>query len=52
MEYKKTTEKIDFLKITKEEQERILKEALMKGQEEQRKLEKQYDKLLMQGANC
>jgi hypothetical protein len=52
MEYKKTTKKIDFLKISKEEQEKLLKEALSKGQEEQRKLENQYDKLVMQSVTC
>jgi predicted transcriptional regulator len=52
MEHKKNTQKVDFLKITEEEQKKILKEALYKGQEEQRKLERQYDELLAQGVTC
>ena len=49
MDTKKSTKKIDFLKITKEEQEEILKAALTKGQSEQKKLEKRYHKTLMEG---
>lgn len=41
--------KIDFLQITKNEQEKILKEALKKGQAEQKKLEREYEKLLTYG---
>lgn len=50
MDTKKTDKKINFLKLSKEEQEKILKEALAKGQDEQRKLERQYNELLRQGA--
>ncbi|MFA5994386.1 MAG: hypothetical protein WC823_05505 [Parcubacteria group bacterium] len=52
MEYKKDVKKIDFLNIPKEEQVKVLREALSKGQEEQMKLEKQYHKLLTQKACC
>ncbi|GBE17290.1 hypothetical protein BMS3Abin15_01131 [bacterium BMS3Abin15] len=52
MENKETTEKIDFLKISKEEQESILKEALIKGQEEQEKLEEKYERLQTRGIVC
>lgn len=51
MEHKKTDKKIDFLKITKEEQEEVLKRALAEGQEEQRKLENEYDRTLMHGVS-
>jgi len=49
MEHKKDHKKIDFLKISKEEQEELLKEAMKKGQEEQRKLEKKYIRTLAEG---
>ena len=50
MDDKKDHKKIDFLKITEEEQELILKEALRKGQEEQRKLEKKYFQTVLHDA--
>lgn len=46
---KKHTKKVDFLKISKEEQEKIIEEALARGQEEQKKLEKEYYQVLMRG---
>jgi hypothetical protein len=49
MEYKKIDKKIDFLKISKEEQEKLLKEAVKRGQEEQRKLEKKYTETVLKG---
>jgi hypothetical protein len=49
MDTKKNAKKIDFLKITKEEQEKMLKDALTNGQSEQKKLEKRYHKTLMEG---
>lgn len=42
MEDKKTTRKIDFLKISKEEQNDVLIVAVTKAQEEQNELENEY----------
>jgi len=49
---KKDYKKIDFFEASKEQQEEILREALERGQEEQRALEDKYEKQLNQGVTC
>lgn len=52
MGYKKNDKKINFFKIAESEQRDIVKNALLKSKQQQKSLEKKYEKLLMQKISC
>lgn len=51
MDNKKSIKKVDFLKISKKEQEDVLRRALKEAQKAQREIEDRYDRVLAQSAH-
>lgn len=46
---KKQVRKVDFLEVSETEKRDILRKALARGQEEQKKLEREYESLIKSG---